>query len=610
MITKTTNPMNFKLLFLCLTLSFSNLFSQDNSEEVIQEVASVKIENDFLNRFFRNTSFQLYLTSDGNRIVANSDTKLYIIDPSNGEIVLDEDVPSSVNAVYRHRKFVILQDAGLILFANDPKRKKDNSIVAYDLETGEKRWENEDVLFEFGVVNTMFAEVAEAKTPSNALDQDFSLLTKGEEMYASNYLMEEIIEYFPEKHSVLVRSKDYITLIDIKTGETSWKYEQDMLVAKSKYYPSRNEIVLLKYDDSFWQIGTDGGEILVLDADSGEMIHSMRYYGYYNGDHAYFKGDVLITGFMALEIFDLDKGERIALSANKGGIEFFSNMKGRSEPPSFNIIGDEYAFTVTSIMGKDNVVPLNTGHKSKLLKYKISTGELVFEKDINEQVQFIKLEGKYIICTDGKFNKSYLHGLNTETGEFDWKTEAIKGFESFSERFAVTPNQIVAGGKKELYFFDGMNGETVRTVDLKEMNIGNVVRVENVMSNILVIGKKGFAFIDKQGNKKGIDKPIKLDVPDKYRKPSIGIDALFPAEILRGYWNESYTYIFLEQKLSIYNNNSFGHVGSIHYASGYSLDGERTSGENFPYNKMFLSNNGEYFLQLERNDMLTIYSIN
>lgn len=607
-----TKQVNFKLLFLCLTLSFSNLFSQDNSKEVIQEVASVKIENDFLDRFFRNTSFQLYLTSDGNRIVANSDTKLYILDPSNGEIILDEDVPSSVNAVYKHRKFVILQDEGLILFANDPKRKRDNSIVAYDLETGEKRWENEDVLFEFGVVNVMFAEVAEAKTPSNALDRNFSSLKEGKDMYASNYLMDEIIEYFPEIHSVLIRNKDFVTLIDIKTGETSWKYEEDMLVAKSKYYPSRNEIVLLNYDDAFFRMipGTPGGKVLVLDASSGKEVHKMNFIGFYNGDHAYFKGDKLITGFLAIEIFDLDKGERIALSADKKGVEFIGNMKGRSEPPSHNIIGNEYAYTVTSIMGKDREVPMNTGHKSKLLKYKISTGELVFEKDINEQVQFIKLEGKYIICTDGKFNKSYLHGLNTETGEFDWKTEAIKGFESFSERFAITPNQIVAGGKKELYFFDGMNGETVRTVDLKEMNIGNVERVENVMGNILVIGKKGFAFIDKQGNKKGVDKPKKLDVPDKFRKPSIGIDALFPAEILRGYWNESYTYIFLEQKLSIYNNNSFGHVGSIHYASGYSLDGERTSGENFPYNKMYLSNDGEYFLQLERNDMLTIYSIN
>jgi outer membrane protein assembly factor BamB len=587
------------------------LIGQNESEKVIKEVASVKIENDFFNRIFRNTYFQLYLTSDGNRIVANSDSKLYIIDPSSGDVILEEDVPNSANTVYKHRKFVILQDAGLILFANDPKTRKENSIVAYDLQTGEKRWENEDVLFEFSVVNLMFNAVAESKTPSNALDQDFNLLSKGEDMYASNYLMDEITEYFPKLHSILVRSKDYVTLIDIETGETTWKYEKDMLVAKSKYYPSRNEIVLLNYDDAFFRMipGTPGGKILVLDASSGEEVHTMDYIGFYNGDHAYFRGDKLVTGFLAIEIFDLDKGERIALSADKEGVEFIGNMKGRSEAPSHNIIGDEYAYTVTSIMGKDREVPMNTGHKSKLLKYRISTGELVLEKEINEQVKFIKLEGDYIICRDGKFNKSFLHGLNTETGEFDWTTEAIKGFESFSERFAITPNQIVAGGKKELYFFDSKNGETVRIVDLDEMNIGNVERVESVLENILVIGRKGFAFIDKKGNKKGVDKPKKLDVPDKFSKPDIGIDALFPAEILRGYWNENYTYIFLEQKLSVYNNDSFGHVGSIHYSSGYSLDGERTSGENFPYNKMFLSNNGEYFLQLESNNMLTIYSI-
>ncbi|MEX2485634.1 MAG: PQQ-binding-like beta-propeller repeat protein [Brumimicrobium sp.] len=603
--------MNFKVLLICLTVGVNGLIAQQNKDEVIKEVASVKIENDFLNRFFRNTSFQLYLTSDGNRIVANSDTKLYILDPSNGDVILEENVPNSANSVYNHRKFVILQDAGLILFANDPKARKENSLVAYDLQTGEKRWENENVLFEFSVVNVMFSAVAESKTPSNALDQDFSLLSKSKDMYASNHLMDEIIEYFPKIHSILVRSKDYVTLIDIETGETTWKFEQDMLVAKSKYYPSRNEIVLLNYDDAFFRMipGTPGGKVLVLDASTGKEVHTMDYIGFYNGDHAYFKGDKLITGFLAIEIFDLDKGERIALSADKKGVEFIGDMKGRSEVPSHNIIGDEYAFTVTSIMGKEREVPMNSGHKSKLLKYEISTGELVLEKEINKQVKFIKQEGNYIICRDGKFNKSFLHGLNTETGDFEWKTEAIKGLKSFSERFTITSNQIVAGGKKELYFFDSKNGETVRIVDLKEMNIGNVERVESVLENILVIGKKGFAFIDKKGNKKGVDKPKKLDVPDKFSKPDIGIDALFPAEILRGYWNENYTYIFLEQKLSVYNNDSFGHVGSIHYSSGYSLDGGSTSGKNFPYNKMYLSNSGEYFLQLENNNMLTIYSI-
>ncbi|WP_296618390.1 hypothetical protein [Marivirga sp.] len=581
--------------FLLLSLNLQGQISTLNGQvSTVERKYSIKIKNDIFRRIFKDggSDFRFYITDNGESIIAQSYSKFFLIEAATGNVLLEETLPfiQFKKKEKLRGAYGIIKELNLLLFFNQ-WTEEGSVIKAFDLKTGKKMWENEDARVTtptgYVVLDSRYANAVE----ENHFDKRFSPLEKGESLYLNYSTFYPSMKYFEETDALFIRGHKKSYLINGNTGETLWETDTRLITGKAKYFKDRNEYVFVTFS-----IDKEEGVVFILDAETGNTKRTIDYIGKFNKDNTHFVGGNLVNEYLAIEILDLITGERLALSAEEEGIEFFKKL-GSGGGGNNSAIGENVIYGMNSQMGR-KVVPGYTGHKSKLLKYDLKTGEKKLEKDIDDAIGMMYADDEKIIGSTGKFNKSYLHKIDGETGEYVWSSEPIKGLSNFKERTTIGSNKTISAGKKELYIIDNETGDFQKTVDLDELNIGNIRRTEKVGDNIFLLGVKGLAFVSKEGEIIGSDK--------------IGnsISSFFGHNIQRAYWNEDYTYVFQTNKVHVFNNSTMESKGFISYPSEYSMEenNEKTISY-FNTRVMYLSANGQYFLKVRSNGAMDIFEM-
>ena len=485
---------------------------------------------------------EFYLSQSGNYIVINTAEKYRIVSGLSGdEIVSGEHMDKSGSlgiasallgqgaggamvdgeALKESSGFYAFDEQQVVVFLD--WTMDENHIIAYDTRSGEKLWETEDYRFTPGSnkqVTSILASIAVSSAVSNAMPASA--------MAASGTYVSVDMNYFKGAHgsdnarafitplegtgSFLLKAGDTHYCIDIRTGEERWKYDDyDVNIAEHHMMPEENLVALVNFNPAYF--AKSDNYIFFFFIETGEEKYRIEHLNNYVKNRTYIQGDRLILDYYGLEIFDIKKEKRIVLSIDEKVVKASNTVsslfgsdggqKNSTAKAMPSVLGNGVVYAATSKMGRKTYPVSAASRNIKLHAYDISTGEILWStKELDNGSYPVDLvSGQIILKRQKGLNKHIFYGVGAESGKITGSTDKIKQYMLRNDAgYVKLQNSILFSGKRGLYLYNLDNWKVMDEIDVKDADIGKLQTIDFKGNNLFMVGDKGIAFYDDNGN--------------------------------------------------------------------------------------------------------------
>ena len=398
---------------------------------------------------------------------------------------------------------------------------EDNLLIGYDLNTGEKLWERNEYRYSPGK-DKQLAMILAASAVSTVASQSLSMgaiMAEGAftaihtDMVSAKGFgskrAQAFITSLPETDDFLLTHNEGISSINKKTGDENWTYDKRPLkIGQAEVLPDYNEIMLVNYNpkaitDSKTNFSPNyfikQGYVLRLDTDTGKELAKVDFKGSFGPNRLYIKDGMYILDYFGAEAYDLDTNEILYETITQELYEEDKKIKTVK-------LEKEWIRPSKSIYDGKNIYYVRsdfTTKKKRVFAHDIKTGKLLWKTDeMDDTAEIVdQIEGKLIIKEFG-IGKNFFTNLDKSTGEILAGPQKVKQPLLVDNRkpwLFTTKNHLVHNGKR-LYFLDKETLEEEKDIKLKKAKIGDVYAMDLLTSGFIMVGEKGVAFYDEQGN--------------------------------------------------------------------------------------------------------------
>lgn len=483
-----------------------------------------------------------YLSNSGDYLVINSPEKFQLISGKDGKelasgnhmeksgsisfasAVIGGSAGGSLidgEALKESSGFYAFEKQDVVVFLDWTLDK--NIIKAFDSQSGEKLWEKSEYRFTPGSdkqVTSILATIAVSNAVRSAIPA--SGMTSSGVYYSVD--MDYLPASYGSQHakafitplkgtgSFLLKAGDKHVCLDIRSGKMKWAYDDYKInIAEAHMVPGSDMVGLVNFNPSFF--AKSENLVIFLDTKTGKEVQRIEHLNNYVKDRTYIRGNTLILDYYGIEMFDIETGERLALSIDEKVVKTNNTMmsllgsqggeKNQTSVALPSVIGDKAVYTATSKMGRRTYAMTAGGRNVKVHAYDLETGEEIWtSKELEKGAHPIDLAGRQVIMKEPEgFRKNIFYGLNTETGEKSSPTDKIKYYLLRNDAgHKVVDNTIVISGKKGLYLYDLSSWEEKDEVELKKREIGKMQAMDVNAAGMFIVGDDGIGFYDEQGN--------------------------------------------------------------------------------------------------------------
>lgn len=527
-----------KRILTLFTLLILFLWAQPQGFEKVYEQ---KVNRSLLS-MIEGDDAEYYLSNEGDFLVINTPDWYRLISGLDGKtLASDEHMKKSAGrgiasallgssnsgalmdgeALKESSGFFAFEEENVVLFLDWTLEQ--NKMIAYDTQTGEKLWGTTDYRFtpeKDGQMYSILASIAVSSALSRAasataatasgmhVSVDLSYMPTS---YGSQYARAFVTPLHGTGNFILKTGNNHYCL-NIRSGEKIWKYDDyPVNIAEAHMVPKENLVALVNFNPAYF--AKSDNYVIFLDVNTGEEKYRIEHLNNYVQNRTFIRGDRLVLDYYGLEIFDIKNEERIVLSidpkvvkASNAVSSLLGSSDGEKNKTSMalpSVIGERIAYTATNKVG-NRVYPLTGGGRNiKLHAYDLKTGEKRWStNELENGSQPLDLASGQVIMKHQKgLNKHIFYGVDIKTGELQGSTDKIKQYLLRDDAgFVTLRNSILFSGKKGLYLYDLKNWSLIDEIDVKDADIGKLQAIDVSDDGLFMVGDKGVAFYDEQGN--------------------------------------------------------------------------------------------------------------
>lgn len=415
--------------------------------------------------------------------------------------------------------FWLFEEENLIIILDWNLKK--NRIMGYDLSTGEKLWETKKYRYTPGK-NKQLGMVLAATAASAVASQSFSMgAVMAESAFRSiqtNALSREgvgskraaaFITSLPDTDDFLLTHSEGISSINKKTGVENWTYDKRAIkIGEVKVLSDYNEIMIVNYNpkaltDSKTNFSPNyfikQGYLVRLDIDSGKENAKVDFKGSFAEGRIYILDDMYILDYFGPEAYDLKTNELIYEAISQETYKEDKKIKAvKLEKdwirPSKSTFDDQHIYYLRSDF---------TTKGKWVYAHDIKTGNKVWQtQELDDTAGIVDQENGKLLIKEFGIGKNFFTNIDKSSGEILNGPVKVKQPLLVDKRkpwLFTTKDHLVHNGKR-LYFLDKETLKEEKDIKLKKAKIGDVYAMDLVPTGFIMVGEKGAAFYDKEGN--------------------------------------------------------------------------------------------------------------
>ncbi|MGM0634526.1 MAG: PQQ-binding-like beta-propeller repeat protein [Bacteroidota bacterium] len=410
-------------------------------------------------------------------------------------------------------------------------------VDAYDLTTGEKIWSLTNLDMGISDVETIYQIVSNAQrvvqNEDNFADASFTVATGMRSSTNKNRVpvsyvghdktIKKLINYLPQKNAISINGKNALQLLDLKTGEIIW--EQPELkggLGEIFYEPINDILIAVRVNNSELDNIASRPEVQALNAKNGDLLWTTKYNGDFIPEAAYVYNQTLILPYYGLMFIDINTGEEL-----EGDVKE-AMQRQRKIQRNMSVLGSEGLGDncTLPILDENGIIHYLVGyHKGKhinpdgskkaYLKIDAEKGEIIsaeegLAKQGNRVIQEeLTNETLYVKLSKG-LSSSYILALDKNSGKIVFETDKIKNrLGTDYDPFLLNDDRIIDVSSKGIHLYDAQNGNEIKSINYKKIGVGKFKNQLAFSKGIILIGTKGLAIINNQGEVKNTFHDIK-----------------------------------------------------------------------------------------------------
>src|SRR5690625_1992298 len=405
-------------------------------------------------------------------------------------------------------------------------------VNAFDLSTGEKLWSIDNLDMQITDVEALYQIIDNAqrfvKNEEQLTAATFSAATGIRTRSGNNYIpvsyaghdetIRKLISYMPQKGAIAVNGKDGLQLLNLRTGEVEWRQEELRGGIGEIFHDPINDILIaIRVSGSELKNILSRPEVQALNADTGDLLWNIKYNGDFIPNAAYVMDEVLVLPYFGLMLIDIKTGEELEGDI-KEGMERQRKIQRNMSILGSTDLGDNcsrpivdedgIAHEVIRLARRKHINP--DGNRKDYMKIDIAKGKIIaVEEDVAKQGNRVIQEELtddmlYLKLTQG-LSGSYIMALDKSTGKVAFETKILNNrLGTDFDPFLLSKNRIVDVSSKGIHIFDAKTGKEVKNVSFKNIGVGRFRNHVIFDQGILLLGTKGLAVIDNQGEVKEV----------------------------------------------------------------------------------------------------------
>lgn len=418
--------------------------------------------------------------------------------------------------------FVLIEEKHL--FITVEYRMNDAHFRAFDIRDGSQIWENKELKLGISWFKNLLPllqsaagnqEVHISLIGSQANQQTSNRIIEAHEgMVSNDPAIGRLIHYIEELDALVVNGHLGLQKIDLRTGELSWNQSEiTSVLGEVLYVPSTGNLVAFSVHSSEIQGLTSRPDIYHINSKDGSLFWTEQYIGNYRPESTYILGDnILLTDFFGLILLDLETGNKMDNEVNENysraedALRVLTRFQS-DEPietittqPLFN---DRQQFYYVVGTHRGNAHPM-TGNKI-LQKVDPIKGKFIYQSENiggNQEVPVLKnLYDDILYIKMARRNQTYIHAVNPETGEILFTTDRIRNrHDTDFDPFYLHENTLIDLSSTGIFFYNRLTGNQMGEVPFKDLDIGRLNTYFPYENGFVIIGGRGIAMTDIQGN--------------------------------------------------------------------------------------------------------------
>jgi len=484
-----------------------------------------------------------------------SDEEFIILNQLNGEIRLKQSLLTKVGRFNRFasrpsndraaRSFIdnikLDEGAGFLAYPEEDVvllldwNSTKNAIAAYRISDGAELWNTSQYSYAKGLLRSL-AEAAilsgvnriSASTPFSVdVAADFlvyEMQVGGKATFSMSQGASAFVTPLEGRSEFLLRTGKEQVLIDAKSGQEKWRYNDfNLIVGYSKVISKKNAVLLVHYNAGM--LGENANKLVsvLLDLDSGSEILRIVPESLFSIEHTRVIENKLVLGLQGLEVYDLNSGERLintlgakSKSANEssGFGKFVASQQASDESASdpFNFVGsayeDSYAYSsFTADLTGTYINPVakgSLGQKSTIVKYDLANVESnqkpVWQEKVTAGMWNLEvLDDELVVVRKPSVGKESWIILDKETGKELNEIKMGPGLGlNMGPESVFMENLAFKATKKSLFIVDSKSWKEKAEIELKDLKIGRPQFMRKTADHLIIIGEAGLCWIDSE----------------------------------------------------------------------------------------------------------------
>jgi len=535
-----------KALFVTITLiliAINSIFSQSFELRYEKEFPS-----DLMEYIIGANQRDFYASANGQYLIYNTDKACVVLDGQGNTILKKQYVAKSNKAsgfatdfirndvrnpmvaaslpdisFEEGSSFYTFEEEGVIVLLD--YNLEINEISAYSLASGEELWSTRELRYT-AAKNDQLAKML-LSVAVNKIQQDISFggagLATGVAFgsIAQNTIRngfgapfaEGIMATLPGTGKFIIKVQDELVCLDLKTGQEQWRYsDYDFNIGFHQMVNNGQDVVMLHFNPSYLK----GNKRLMvnIDINTGSVNWQTEFINDFKVDRTYVVDDRIILDYFGTEVYDLNSGEQVFLSvseknmkrANTMGTMFMNNSDGTRSTrsmvsPSFPDPESNALFTSTWKMGRMEM-PNDGSSKPLIHKYDLQTGKKLWSSEkLKKGTSLEMLTDKAVICKQDRGSGNFIYFvLDKATGKVIHETDKLDGY-AFRNGAGTLfhKGHLYVGVKNGVLVFDTNSWRITNQIETKSARIGKLQSMGITGENLMIIGDKGLAFYNPDG---------------------------------------------------------------------------------------------------------------
>lgn len=479
----------------------------------------------------------------------SSDDRYVILDSEKGYEVWNTETKSKVLEGKYRNKFsrnipgvYLSEGSAYLLFENEEiflqidYTLNHTKVDAFDLTTGDKIWSIDNLDMQISQVEAIFQIVDNAKrVTTNEVRRHRSFeeplnragITVTRESHSRNLAanlighdetINKLINYLPEENAIAVSGKESLQLLDLKTGKILWEQpELKGAMGEILYEPSKDILIAVRIHHGEFAQFKGNPEVQALNAKTGELIWATKYSGHFTPNLAFVYDEILILPYYGLMFLDINTGEELEGEVKDGmqrQLRMYRNMAALSS--STEGLGSNCSYPILDengiihyVVGLGNGVHINPdGNRKAYLQIDPKQSKIISKEEEIARVGHLIIQEiltddfMYLKLTRGLSN-TYILGLDRKTGKVAFETDKLKNrLGSGYDPFLLNDDRIIDVSTKGVHIYNARTGEEIKTISYKNIGVGKFRNQVVFNQGFILLGTKGVAFIDNNGEVK------------------------------------------------------------------------------------------------------------